>query len=419
MSRAPQTVGFSNGTSQSRYLWLVFGAILLALVILWPLLGRRLAPLAQGAAGQSAAAQQAGSVSLADAARRAFIASLGPMKRHKGINAADFYKQAAGLYWQLTDAERDMFNGSPKHQDPKAAAALYAKIQPIMDLIRKGRTGDYSDWGMAPGTLYTWTGPDLTPPIGDLGSLGNWEAAYRFQTGDANGAIGDLAATEAMARNGIDDYTWYVNVFQIHDQALSVLAQNAPSLGGISSSADLQYILDPSAPRQDLQQALASFESILQSYAGGSTNPKPPGDDLFLQHSEPGSFTPQQEAVQIQWLANVSNMLLSTLGQPDAQFEQAWKQEVASAPSPSAINFFVTSGQFLHYSAQIEDTTNAMFAAGLALEQGDQSQYESITDPATGQPFIYTQTPSGFQLQTAPPNKVKLEFSTPAANGGN
>ncbi len=428
-----------NGTNQSRYLWLLLGAILLALVILWPLLGRRLAPSAQASSMAQGPAADAASLSPADAARRAFIASLGPIKTHPGVNAADYYKQAHGLYAQLSDNERNMFKGRPKDQDPKAAAALYAKIQPIMDLIRKGRSADYTDWGMAPATLDQWATPD--PPIYDLADVGIWEAAYRFQTGEANGAIGDIAATEDMARDGSIDDT-------LHIQAVELLAQNALSLGDTSSYADLQDILD--APRQDLREATASLDPILQSYLDGYANPAAPGASMFQQEVQADSVTPQQEAAQIQWLLDASDQLRpSTLGQPDAQFEQTWAAVIASAPSTMQFGDVEWAQQLkdTYFYAQAEATANAMLAAGLALEQGDEARYESIPDPVTGQPFTYTQTPTGFQLQASPrdyteansttkqiqtptgivtqtriwfaPASIKLDFPWPGGNGGN
>ena len=71
--------------------------------------------------------------------------------------------------------------------------------------------------------------------------------------------------------------------------------------------------------------------------------------------------------------------------------------------------------------AMVQSVENAMFAAGMALEQGNQAQFQSIIDPATDRPFTYTQTANGFKLgstllkkfgSTAP---VTLSFSTAAA----
>ncbi len=414
MQRATQTVTLSNGTNQSRYLWLLLGAILLALVILWPLLGRRLAPSAQSAAAQTAAAQQAGSLSPADAARRAFIASLGPIKRRPGTNAADFYKRAAGLYAQLTDDERNMLNDKPGKLDPKAAAALYAKIQPIMDLIRQGRTADYTDWGTEPNTLNDWISFDSIPAVDGL-AVPLWDAAYQFQAGDPNGAINDLAAGEDMARNGIDNYLWYGTAVQYHIQAVTLLAQNPASLG--DNSADLDDILDPEAPQRMLQEAMDSLDSVIQPELDEYSNPATQAGSVIQQNAVSDSVTPEQEYAQVQWIMDASHVLLATLTQPDSEFEQTWAPQAASAPS-TLPGYFVDGGKQLHFVSQTVATSNAMLAAGLALEQGDQAQYESITDPTTGQPFTYTQTATGFQLQFAPTqdpsdDPVKLDFPAP------
>ena len=58
--------------------------------------------------------------------------------------------------------------------------------------------------------------------------------------------------------------------------------------------------------------------------------------------------------------------------------------------------------------------------AGIALEQGNQSQFQSILDPVSGQPFAVTQTSNGFQLsspvESPAGGPVTLTFGPPPRN---
>jgi hypothetical protein len=60
---------------------------------------------------------------------------------------------------------------------------------------------------------------------------------------------------------------------------------------------------------------------------------------------------------------------------------------------------------------------DALLNAGIALEQNNQAQFQTITDPTTGQPFTYTQTAGGFKLSSAlrpsSGKPVTMDFGAP------
>ena len=62
---------------------------------------------------------------------------------------------------------------------------------------------------------------------------------------------------------------------------------------------------------------------------------------------------------------------------------------------------------------QAMTVTSAMAAAGLAVMQSGPDALQSHPDPSTGQPFAYTQTADGFELQSSfqfQEKPVKLSF---------
>jgi len=364
-------------------------------------------------------------ISPAETARRVAIAALGPMKMRTGLNAADLYKQASELYSQLTPAQRAMLMDWDGKQDPKAAAALFAKIQPIMDLLRRARKAAYVDWGMPPPKL---------EPLGDdqarfgivnqLGVLAYWEAQYRFQS-DPDGAVGDLAARDALAGAGVDDGIGMVLQCGGHENAVILIAQN---IAGVASAAepDLAQFTNPAVSAQAFQSGVDGHASMLQAFLNEYANPatrdeaEPFIHALMDSASRKGQPISAGEAVsELQWMESTEQALATTATEPDAQFKPWFSQtraQAASMPGLAVVDPFTTIGA-MRSVAQESMAQGQMLAAAIALEQGGQAQFQSIADPYTGQPFTYTQTPTGFKLTSSvmyAGQPVSLSFSTGA-----
>lgn len=197
----------------------------------------------------------------------------GAIKKREGANGADLYKQAIGLYAGLTDKEKEMLRDWKKMGDPAATAALYAKIQPIMDLLRQARKANYWDWDIAPLKL-DGSSQEQLREVSDaklalettemqLGGLAMWDAAYRFQS-DPDGAVGDLAAMEAMARSTVESRLQWQPDAQLHSAAVELIAQYAGSVTN-AAAQDLAYVLDPSAMEQAFQTGMSGDDQTTES----------------------------------------------------------------------------------------------------------------------------------------------------------
>jgi hypothetical protein len=365
----------------------------------------------------------------ADAARRAAIAAMGPIKKREGTNAADYYKEALGLYAGLTDAEKKMLANWRVKGDPKAEAALYAKIQAIMDLLRKGRAANYADWGVGPFSLYDPSAIQaesaVMNSIRNLAVMAGWEANYRFGS-DPGGALGDLAAMDALGRSGDDRLIGFLVENSVHALAVGVLAANVgeiPADGG----ADLSYLIDPAAVYQDYQAGMdgeaTGFQVIMDEYNNPATRANVVSSFNQYIHSanpnsSPANMSPGQFASEMQWIEQTEEALGGTLQEPDAQFQQWWAQkeaEAASTPIEASVLAAIAPSRS---RAQTVLVQNLIVQAGLALEQGGQAGFQAITDPTTGQPFTYTQTATGFTLtsgfKASNGKPVTLSFGPPA-----
>jgi hypothetical protein len=93
--------------------------------------------------------------------------------------------------------------------------------------------------------------------------------------------------------------------------------------------------------------------------------------------------------------------LAQNLSAPAAQIQQ-WLDQVRADPAYPKDDGLELGG--LWSNMQQQTVQAAMVQAGIALEQGDQAQFQSIKDPTTGAPFTYTQTDDGFQLSSSLPS---------------
>jgi hypothetical protein len=132
----------------------------------------------------------------------------------------------------------------------------------------------------------------------------------------------------------------------------------------------------------------------------------------------PAGLSPAQVVSEFQWIEQTEEALGGTLQEPDAQFQQWWAQKQAGAASMPLAASALASLLPSRSNAQAILVQNAMVEAGLALEQGGQTQFQAITDPMTGQPFTYTQTAGGFTLtssfKSSGGKPVRLSFGAPA-----
>ena len=398
--------------------WIILGvALLLALAVWFLLKGPRNSVGAHNPSPDSAAASTSLQLSPADLARRAAIAALGPIETRKGTNAASLYTQASALYAQLTDAEKQILDQWRDKPDPQTAAALYSKIQPIMDLLRRARKADYADWSLDD----WWKNPAAATPelnaIRYLSFLAAWDSNYRFQS-DPQGAINDLAAMDALGRNANPSAIGLLLGNSVYSAGIYILAQNAAAIPATQNSY-LDEILNPTLIQQNFQRDLNGEAASLQSWFDSYSDPSTRSQAMAVYGTGSHKFMPEDMVSGLKWMAQTDQALAVSLSEPDAQYQQ-W---LSQAQAQSASNPYLSALGALRSIAATRDNTqallveNTMLSAGIALEQNNQPQFQSITDPATGHPFTYTQTPTGFQLTSAFKRNgkpVSLTFTTPA-----
>jgi len=351
-------------------------------------------------------------LSPAERARRAAIAALGPID--KGPNGADLYREAIKLFSALTDDEKKMLAGNYRSQDPRAAAALYSKLQSIMGLLRQARGAGYVNWDAGQNRSADLASA-VTAQVNDayaLSLVADWEADYRFQS-DPAGAVGDIAATDSMAHSVELGLPGILAAGDIHMSGLQILADNATAIP-IASQQELATILNPAVIRESYQIGMFNEADAINNLLTGEGDPAANANaSAILSGNQNPAVTPEQIRVAEPWMAQTAQDLATKVDEPTQQFWQWWASNLATAPDPTVVqnsNLYEARG-----SAQATMVANLMFQAGLSLGQGDQTTLTTIIDPFTSQPFIYSSTATGFTLTS--PGRFQgepLTFTFPA-----
>jgi hypothetical protein len=406
-----------------RLVWIAIGIGLVLAVLLVTMIAKQRAVFVSHVAGASAVPVSSPAFSAGDAARRAAIAKLGPIKHRDGINAADFYKQAIALFKQLSPEDQAALRTTRKKLDPKIAAALFVKIQTIMELLRKAQGANYSDWGAR---VLSPDNPEEADAfaaeintINDLAAIAQWDANYLLQSG-SDGGLQDLVLAEQVSHSGDPSVMSYLIETAMHTRGLSVIAQN---IGMIPAGSDalLASMTQGSNTEADFQQGMngeaAAIQAIIDEYNDPATRPLLA--EFIRANSgsagSAGSPSSTEALSQLQWLVQTEQEFANAAQEPASQMQQWLAQKQAEAASMPAASQAVNNFSSAFARVEQEDAYNAMLNAGIALQSGNQTTFQSILDPITGQPFKVSYTANGFVLTSGlqPAGKIRLTFAPP------
>lgn len=337
-----------------------------------------------------------------------------------GVNAADFYKDAYQLYQALSDREKYILRHPTEELDAKEAEAFFAKIQPIMELLRRAKNeGTYADWGISAPRFDTPV-PQIQAAM-ELGSLARWNAAYRFDN-DPAGALDDLQAQSMLAHS-------------VGNQAmLGTLVAAALDAGAVDLIHDHLAELTPELMQQaaqlmrddgrgeELTSALAAEAKALQATAEQMSDPAARRELLDAMAGMAG-WTPEMLEAQLptlkaqaDWMAQAEQQFGSEMLRGSSEFAGWWASIQAQAKDRpfAALTIPALDGMHDRYVSVVVD--RAMLTEGMSIMQGGPSMAGAVLDPSTGRPFTYVQTATGFELHSpfAYKNKpIVMTFGAP------
>ena len=328
-----------------------------------------------------------------------------------GVDASTFYKDAFALFDRLTDAEKEMMRGPNEEVDAEKADALFAKIQPIMELLRRGAAADYCDWGLGP------IGFDTPLPLiaksQQLAMVALWNAAYRFPS-DAEGAIDDLAARARLGHDVADTLIGWLVEASFEKSATGLLLQNASSLSD-NAQARARDFLGSSSLDMDMERAMSAeieqSQGVFERLAAQQPEERPKfaqlqGPDRLTSSEEDRMFEqfirdPARLKAEAQDVRNMQSQMTEAMFWPDARFAE-WAQQFSASHAsehPLVVSAFESMPE-IRAKLQIRRIEREMMNAGITVLQSGPEQLSQSRDPVTGRPFAYVPTPDGFELRS-------------------
>ena len=351
-----------------------------------------------------------------------------PRVERAGVDASTFYKDAFALYDGLGEEEKLMLSRPSEEVDADKAAALFEKIQPIMELLRRGGTADYCDWGLGEPNV-----DSPFPQIGksqNLGKVALWNAAYRFVR-EAEGAIDDLSARAQLGHHLAETLIGVVVDISFEKSAANLLRQNAAALDE-AARAKAGAFLSASTLDRDIELGLAGEIKFGRSAAEKYLRQTPEervallhglhfnGNEDASERSE-GAEDVVRDSVrfraEMEFVQKAQEQMLEAMSWPDPKFD-AWMQqfeESHSAEHPIAAAS-MPMYRVIRANLQARRIEREMLSVGLAVLESGPEQAGRSRDPVTGRAFVYLAKPGGFELQSAFQSKGKpltMSFDLP------
>ena len=324
-----------------------------------------------------------------------------------GVEASNFYKDAFVLYAKLSDEEKKMFRQSLTEVDADKAAALFKKIQPILELLRQGAAADYCEWGLGP-LDFAKPLPHLSKSH-QLGKLAQWSAAYRFPN-DPQGALGDLTAQARLGDHLADSVIGWLVQMSFEGGSNKVLSQNAGLLDE-AGMAQAEALLHSSSVEKNVLRAFAAEAGAVELTAKKLAAEDPSERmKLFLESesNEEANHTTLQRLFQdeaaltaeFHYLAQIEQQMAAAIPSPDAQYQAWWEGVKTALPQHPLAALLLPGFMEMRTRLQQSQVERAMLSAGLTLLQNTSAQPAQFRDPVSGAAFAYMEKADGFELQS-------------------
>ncbi len=338
-------------------------------------------------------------------------------------NAATLYRQAFALYDALTKEQKELIGNWRTNVDSSVAAELCEKIQPICDLVHQAATVSNCDWGVEQPITFETLLPHINP-CRSMGRAAVWNAAH-CRGDDLASAIDDLAAASRLGRNVSPLMIGHIVDLAIQGTVMDCVAAHAstwvdaggPRLAELFSDFNFDEGLrrafeqeaDVANREADKLAAMPPDEAMRELKKLIDTPDENYSTKLsaLLESTELSQFI-----AYIRQAAGLQQEYAKALELPEAEFRERLGSLQAAEEANPVVGFF-TAGSGPLERTQAMTIRGAMAAAGLAVMQDGPDALQSHLDPATGQPFIYTPTSDGFELQSGYEIKgepVKLRF---------
>ena len=331
-------------------------------------------------------------------------------------NAAVFYRQAFALYDALSDEQKAFIDDPKTNIDAVAEAALCEKIRPICDLMHQATALTNCDWELPPHSI------DMKVPhlrqARNLARAANW-SANRCHAGDSAVAVDELADASRLGHNLSSELVIgsLVDV-AIQGLLLETVREHASSW---RLAGDAEILADPGYDAKLAANILEEADWISDDADRLATRPADEAIsnlNLFALALGMGDKTADLQkmgaAQGIAYLRQYGDAVKEygdALQLSESDY-QTWLASIGK--TNDFLTLAISQVAPVVERMQRATITAEMTQAGLAIIRDGPDALQSYLDPATGKPFVYTQTDDGFELesgyQTTNQPALRLKF---------
>lgn len=322
-------------------------------------------------------------------------------------NAATIYQQAFAIFDALSKEEKDLIIGGRTNVDASVAAELCEKILPICNLMHQAAAVSNCDWGVE----QPITSATLLPyfsPCRNMARAAVWSVAH-CRTNDPSAAVDDLVATSRLGQNISSPATLLGHLVDLAIQGLVVYAV-AGHASMLASAGDTRLAellndanYDEGLRRAFMQEADRMTRETDRLAAGPPEEVMRRLEELKTLADDSSRFqsmAPVQVIADMRQAAELERQYAQALDLPEAEY-RAWLTSLDESGKTNPFIGRLTAHEQAVIKTQAVTVMSAMAVAGLAVMQGGPDALQSHPDPATGQPFAYTQTDDGFELESS------------------
>ena len=351
----------------------------------------------------------------ADEAPRETLTSQVAGSETTDTNAATIYRQAFAMYDALSNEEQNLIVRWRTNVDSSVEAELCKKIQPICDLLHQAAAVTNCDWGLEQSN--TFAVPAHLSPCRNLARAAIWSVAH-CRTGTPSAAVDDLVAASRLGQKvSSSTVNGHLLDLAIQGMVIDSVTEHASTLVGAGDTR-LVELLKYANYDDGLRHAFEQ-EADMVTREADRLAAMPPEEAMreLIQLADSHSLEFQsmglaQAIADIRQVADVVRQYAQALELPEAEYH-AWLASLDEAGKTNPLVDRVISLQMVVIMTQAMTVRSAMAAAGLAVMQSGPDALQSHPDPSTGQPFAYTKTADGFELQSSfqfQEKPVKLSF---------
>lgn len=339
-----------------------------------------------------------------------------PVTNTPPANAADIYRKAIGMIVALTDDEKKVLGDWKATVDPAMAVELCAKLQPIVALAHEAVAVTNCDWGVK--NVGVETKLTYLNPARSLARALVWHAAH-CREGDATGAGDDLEATLRIGQDSAQFLVGHHVNTAIEAMAIEYLAAHA---GAFDAGAleRLAKLFGDDQYEKALYKAMEWEAEAVSQTADRFAAMAPEQIQQTLQQlrgvNQFGLMDKAQLVAAVRQVVDLEREYVKAMDLPDAQY-QAWLAKLhAMQTANPCVNMWWPTWNAAMDRTRAMVVQRALVVAGLNVLTSGANALQQYPDPASGQPFVYRQTATGFELESAYQQKGKpvvLQFPKP------